>query len=61
MLHKELLFTLVVLVSVIVGLLAGILEFAEGGRPLGAVKSGGVAFGVALGLGVATVTWMVTS
>ncbi|MGX5188245.1 hypothetical protein ACWKT5_37510 [Streptomyces avermitilis] len=59
--HKALLFALVVLASVIVGLLAGILQFADGGQVVGAVRSGGVAFGVAMGLGMATITWLKTS
>ncbi|MET9119848.1 hypothetical protein [Streptomyces sp. NPDC004528] len=59
--YKALLFALVVLASVIVGLLAGIVQFADGGQVVDSVRSGGVAFGVSMGLGMATITWLKTS
>ncbi|WP_221354897.1 hypothetical protein [Streptomyces beigongshangae] len=59
--YKALLFVLVVQASVIVGLLAGILQFAEVGQLVGAVRSGGAAFGGAMVLGMASITWLWTS
>ncbi|MEU5809098.1 hypothetical protein [Streptomyces sp. NPDC047718] len=49
---------LVIQTAVIIGLLAGIIQFADGGQLMGAVKYGGVAFAGAMGLGISTVTWL---
>ncbi|WP_055548662.1 hypothetical protein [Streptomyces sp. NBRC 110028] len=59
--HKTLLFMLVVQASVIVGLLAGIIQFADEGQMVGAIKYGGVAFAGAMGLGISAVTWLKSS
>ncbi|MFD3465696.1 hypothetical protein ACFWWM_04895 [Streptomyces sp. NPDC058682] len=56
--HRSLLFILVIQAAVIVGLLAGIIQFADGGQLMGAIKYGGVAFAGAMGLGISTVTWL---
>lgn len=56
--HKTLLFMLVVQASTIVGLLAGIIQFADGGQTIGAIKYGGVAFAGAMGLGISAITWL---
>ena len=56
--HKKLLFALVVLAAVIVGLLAGIIEYADEGQMVGAVKYGGSAFGGAMVVGLMTVAWL---
>ncbi|MEU9617788.1 MULTISPECIES: hypothetical protein [unclassified Streptomyces] len=56
--YKMLVLTVLVLASVIVGLLAGILQFAGGGRIVGAVQGGAMAFGVSLTLGLGVVSSM---
>ncbi|MER5782826.1 hypothetical protein ABT104_14055 [Streptomyces mobaraensis] len=56
--HKTLLFILVVQASMIVALVAGIVQFADGGQLMGAIKYGGVAFAGAMGLGISAITWL---
>ncbi|MER7109304.1 hypothetical protein [Streptomyces sp. NPDC000229] len=56
--YRTLLFVLVVQGAVIVGMLAGIIQFADGGQLMGAIKYGGVAFAGAMGLGISAVTWL---
>ncbi|MFJ9647478.1 hypothetical protein [Streptomyces sp. NPDC101206] len=56
--QKTLLFMLVVQASVIAGMLAGIIQFADGGQLMGAIKYGGVAFGGAMGLGLSAIAWL---
>ncbi|WP_353941167.1 hypothetical protein ABII15_05665 [Streptomyces sp. HUAS MG91] len=59
--HRKLLLAVIVLVSVVVGLVAGILEYADAGQLIGAIKYGGGACGATMLIGLATVTWLRTS
>lgn len=59
--HRTLLFIMVVQTAMIIGLLAGIIQFADGGQLMGAIKYGGVAFAGAMGLGISAVTWLKAS
>ncbi|MFJ5087473.1 hypothetical protein [Streptomyces sp. NPDC088674] len=59
--QRALLLMVVVLASVVVGLVAGILEFAGVGKVVTAVKYGGGACGVAMLIGLAAVTWLMSS
>ncbi|MEV4501929.1 hypothetical protein [Streptomyces klenkii] len=56
--HRTLLFILIVQAAVITGLLAGIVQFADGGQLMGAIKYGGVAFAGSMGLGISAITWL---
>lgn len=61
MADRALLLAVVVLASVVVGLVAGIVEYASAGRVSAAVKYGGGACGGAVLIGLATATWLMSS
>ncbi|MER5962795.1 hypothetical protein [Streptomyces sp. NPDC002057] len=56
--HRTLLFMTIVQTSMIIGLLAGIIQFADEGQLVGAIKYGGLGFGGAMGLGISAITWL---
>ncbi|WP_028813058.1 hypothetical protein [Streptomyces flavidovirens] len=59
--HRALLLAVVILASTVVGLVAGILEYASAGKVVTAVKYGGGACGAAVLIGLATATWLMSS
>ncbi|MEU5482825.1 hypothetical protein [Streptomyces mirabilis] len=59
--QRALLLTVVVLASVVVGLVAGIIEYAGARKIITAVKYGGGACGAAMLIGLATATWLMSS
>ncbi|MFI0979438.1 hypothetical protein ACH4SP_20870 [Streptomyces sp. NPDC021093] len=59
--QRALLLVVVVLAAVVVGFMAGIIEFAGSKNVVTAVKYGGGACGAAVLIGLAAVTWLKSS
>ncbi|GAA3391411.1 MULTISPECIES: hypothetical protein [Streptomyces] len=56
--QRALLLVVVVLASVVVGLVAGILEFMGAGEVVTAIQNGGAACGATVLIGLAVVSWL---